>query len=210
VDQIGCGLLGAYRINESPRSQRIGDEWADTVVVRIRDQGPASRRSPLRFAAAMLAGLLAGGAVMVAGVSAWIGYNATLCARDQVSIVSALQKPLGPFRAGETLTFVVGTTFTLESAPLGTLRLFVLDDDVGAPAGERALIRGRGLSTFEASVRIPEHRPGYSQPGIVRLGVALFPAKNVHAPSAHHEFEIQIVPCDPVATGETAGQLCTV
>jgi len=209
VDQIGCGLLGAYRINESPRSQRIGDDWADTVVVRIRDQGPGSRRAPLRFAAAILAGLLAGGAVVVLGVSARIVHHTRLGARDQVTVVSALQKPPGPFRAGETVAFVVSATFALESAPLGTLRLFVLDGDVSTPAGQQALRRGRGLTNFEAPVKIPEHRPGYSQPGVVRLGVALFPARNVHAPSAHHELEIQIVPCDPMAAGETAGQLCT-
>jgi len=202
-------LLGVYRIRESPRAQRIGDEWAGTLVVRVKDLPAGSRRPALRFVAALVAGLAAVAVVVVLGATAWIGYLVHLGQRDHVDIVAAVQDPPGPFRAGDTVRFAVQTSVEFGSAPVGRLRLTVLDDDGASTAGEHGLVPGRGLIPFEAKVRIPEHRPGYAQPGVVRLGLALFPARNVEAPSALATFEIAIVPCDPLATGELEGQLCT-
>jgi len=202
-------LLGVYRIRESPRAQRIGDEWAGTLVVRLKNLPAGSRRSALRFVAALGAGVAASAVVVVLGATAWIGYLVHLGQRDHVEIVAALQDPPGPFRAGDTVRFRVQTSAEFGSAPMGRLRLVVLDGDAATPAGEHTLVPGRGLIPFEAKVKIPEHRPGYAQPGVVRLGLVLFPAQNVEAPSARDTFEIAIVPCDPLATGDLEGQLCT-
>ena len=52
VDQIAFGLVGIHKILNSPLQQRVGDEWAHTVVVRSKALAPGSRRSGWRFVAA--------------------------------------------------------------------------------------------------------------------------------------------------------------
>jgi uncharacterized RDD family membrane protein YckC len=208
IDQLAFGLVGAWRIDQSPRAQRIGDEWADTLVVRIAALPPGARRSTSRFVVATLAGVLAAGIVVVAIVSAWIVYEARLSAEDRVAIAAAVQEPAAPFRAGDTVTFLVRVQHNLRSARTGQLRLFSLDEGVSL-VGEQRIPAGLGLTTLVAPLKIPEYRPGYSQPGGLRLEVALFPARNERTPSARHEFELRIAPCGLKAGGEPTGDLCT-
>ena len=66
VDALFFGFVAYFKMSESPRRQRFGDVWGQTMVVRIADLDPGARRSSLRFVAAALAGMTAGGFVMFA------------------------------------------------------------------------------------------------------------------------------------------------
>ena len=47
IDGILLGLVGLANANNSPQKQRLGDEWADTIVVRTSSL-PAALRQPGR------------------------------------------------------------------------------------------------------------------------------------------------------------------
>lgn len=66
VDALFFGFVAARKMSESPRRQRIGDIWGQTMVVRIADLDPGARRSSLRFVTVALAGMAADGLVMFA------------------------------------------------------------------------------------------------------------------------------------------------
>ncbi|HKH45446.1 MAG TPA: RDD family protein [Thermoanaerobaculia bacterium] len=50
VDAFFFGLIAYSQMSKSPREQRLGDEWADTVVVHRRSAPHRSLRSGLHFA----------------------------------------------------------------------------------------------------------------------------------------------------------------
>lgn len=49
VDALFFGLIAASQMSKSPLKQRLGDDWADTVVVRRRSAPRHSLRSGLQF-----------------------------------------------------------------------------------------------------------------------------------------------------------------
>lgn len=63
VDTLFFGFVAYQKMAESARSQRIGDRWGRTMVVRIAALDPSERRSGLRFVAASAAGLMADGLI---------------------------------------------------------------------------------------------------------------------------------------------------
>jgi len=56
LDSFFFGLIGYSNARNSPRKQRVGDEWADTVVVRTRSLPAALRRSGKELFAAFAGG----------------------------------------------------------------------------------------------------------------------------------------------------------
>jgi uncharacterized RDD family membrane protein YckC len=56
-DTLFFGLIAAQRMSQSPLSQRYGDVWANTQVVRLSALGPDPGRSWLGFALAASYGL---------------------------------------------------------------------------------------------------------------------------------------------------------
>lgn len=65
LDALFVGFVAARAMQGSPRRQRIGDQWARTMVVRLKALRPESRRSGWRFAEAALAGLAADEAIIL-------------------------------------------------------------------------------------------------------------------------------------------------
>jgi len=49
IDALFFGLIAAGQMSKSPLKQRLGDDWADTVVVTRRSMPRRSRRSGLSF-----------------------------------------------------------------------------------------------------------------------------------------------------------------
>ena len=68
VDSFFFGLVAIHSMKGSPRRQRIGDKWADTMVVKLADVPPSARRSGWRFVVVALAALVADGALLFTGV----------------------------------------------------------------------------------------------------------------------------------------------
>lgn len=64
VDAMFFGLVAYHKMAQSARSQRVGDQWGRTMVVRIRELDPSRRRSGPRFVGASLAGLVADGLIV--------------------------------------------------------------------------------------------------------------------------------------------------
>lgn len=63
-DALFFGLVAEHSMSQTPRQQRYGDRWADTVVVRRRSVPPSSLRSFGRFALVMFLACLVDGAVV--------------------------------------------------------------------------------------------------------------------------------------------------
>src|SRR5262245_56678114 len=63
-DALFLRITAYHKMSESPRRQRYGDAWGRTQVVRLSSLQPGERRSWLRFAAAVTAGLTIDGAVL--------------------------------------------------------------------------------------------------------------------------------------------------
>jgi uncharacterized RDD family membrane protein YckC len=63
-DSLFFGLVAARRMGESPLSQRFGDVWGHTQVVRLSSLDAGVRRGWGRFALATTAGLAADGMVL--------------------------------------------------------------------------------------------------------------------------------------------------
>ena len=55
IDSLVCGLPALISMRGSPLSQRLGDKWAGTVVVRIRSLEGSRRRTGVCFLEATLA-----------------------------------------------------------------------------------------------------------------------------------------------------------
>lgn len=49
IDGLFFGLIAYSAMSQSPEEQRLGDQWAKTVVCERKDLPPASRRSLARF-----------------------------------------------------------------------------------------------------------------------------------------------------------------
>ncbi len=197
IDQFLCGLVGAHKILNSPQAQRIGDEWADTLVVRLRALDPASRRSGLRFLAAASTGVLACGSVAILATGLQIGRWAWLAAEDRLHIVAVRPKAKAPLQAGRSAVFVVSVTHTLKSAPAGRLRLSVVRGDDVVLQGTHHIEGGTGTTRIEGTATLPVSQPGYSDPPLPRFIVELYPASNEESPSAEHVVGLERVPCRP-------------
>jgi len=59
LDSLFFGIPAFSSMRRTPRQQRIGDRWANTIVVRRRSLQPNQRRSGLRFAVATFAAIVA-------------------------------------------------------------------------------------------------------------------------------------------------------
>lgn len=68
VDSLFFGIVAAGAMGNSRRQQRLGDQWADTVVVRIRSLPASERGKALRFAAALVGGIAADAIVLGSGI----------------------------------------------------------------------------------------------------------------------------------------------
>ena len=199
VDQMFFGLVGIHRILNSPDAQRIGDEWAGTLVVRIRDTDPGARPSARRFLGAAFSGLVACGLVALVSTGFVIGRFASQAARDGVRILSVTPKGNAPLRAGQPATFELSVEHTLASAGTGRLHLYVQYDDDVADHGSHAVKGANGTTRLEATANLPPSLPGYSDPPLPRFVVELYPGSNEESPSAEHVRELERVRCDPPA-----------
>jgi len=63
-DSLFFGFVAWRAMATSMRRQRVGDVWAHTMVVRLTELAPGTRRSGLAFVAAALAGTLLDGTVI--------------------------------------------------------------------------------------------------------------------------------------------------
>lgn len=207
VDQLFFGLVGIHRILQSSDAQRIGDEWADTLVVRFREAPPESRPSTRRFLAAGAAGLAGCGLVALVSTGFVIGRFASQTARDGVRILSVKPKGNAALHAGQPATFALSIGHTLASAPAGQLRLYVASDDDVTNHGIHAVTGASGTTRLEATATMPAALPGYSDPPLPRFIVELYPARNEESPSAEHVLELERVRCDPpdATPGREAG-----
>jgi uncharacterized RDD family membrane protein YckC len=67
VDMLFFGLVGYFAMREDPEQQRLGDEWADTIVCR-RDQVPsASQRTATQFVLGLLIAIAVDIALLMTG-----------------------------------------------------------------------------------------------------------------------------------------------
>ena len=65
-DSLFFGLVAEHSMKQSPRLQRYGDRWADTIVVRRRSQVVSHRRSFLRFTFVLVLAVTVDGLVLSA------------------------------------------------------------------------------------------------------------------------------------------------
>lgn len=75
VDGLFVGLIGYLNAKGCPRRQRVGDDWADTVVVRTRSVPAPLRRSGRELFAAAVGGFACDSIVLTLGyvLAFWIG-----------------------------------------------------------------------------------------------------------------------------------------
>lgn len=59
LDGLFFGLIAFLAMRKSPRQQRRGDQWADTVVVTRASAPRSALRTPMQFAGAFLVAVLA-------------------------------------------------------------------------------------------------------------------------------------------------------
>lgn len=70
IDGMFAGLVGYLSMKDSPLDQRLGDKWADTIVVR-RSSAPAGVvRPPSRFVGVFLLALFVDGLALAAAMLA--------------------------------------------------------------------------------------------------------------------------------------------
>jgi uncharacterized RDD family membrane protein YckC len=67
VDGIFFGLVGYFAMREDPEHQRLGDEWADTIVCKQVQVPPAGQRSGMQFALGFLLAVAADIALLMTG-----------------------------------------------------------------------------------------------------------------------------------------------
>jgi uncharacterized RDD family membrane protein YckC len=61
IDALFFGMVAASLMNDSPEKRRVGDQWAETRVVRRRSIPPSLRASTPRMLAALIAALITAG-----------------------------------------------------------------------------------------------------------------------------------------------------
>jgi uncharacterized RDD family membrane protein YckC len=64
IDSLFFGLIAYQQMKKSPRQQRLGDEWGDTIVVYRRSAPPRSLRSGLQFTGVIFFAMFADVAAM--------------------------------------------------------------------------------------------------------------------------------------------------
>jgi uncharacterized RDD family membrane protein YckC len=67
VDILFFGLVGYFAMREDPEQQRLGDEWADTIVSKRTQVPSASQRSGTQFVVGLLFGIAADMALLMTG-----------------------------------------------------------------------------------------------------------------------------------------------
>ena len=67
IDGLFFGIIAYFAIQSEPTRQRLGDQWAKTVVVRAATLPSEQRKTHLGFAAAITLACLANGVVLAAG-----------------------------------------------------------------------------------------------------------------------------------------------
>lgn len=191
VDQMVCGLVGFLRIRGSPLAQRFGDEWADTVVVRLRDLEPARRRSALRFAGATLAAALASAAIAFAVMLARVEHGASRAGSDSVKVVRAVMED-GAAAARRSVRVVVD--YSLGSAERGTLRCVAAQDgEVRAEEIVPVALGARSKVVVLVVPLSPAGGPGYPDRPL-EIVAALLPEENTDSPSATDSALLPLAP----------------
>ena len=200
VDQLFFGLVGAHRILQSSRAQRVGDEWAGTMVVRLGAVDAASRRSTARFLAATGAALSAVAALGTIVVGLQVGRTARLAGQDRVEIVAVRPARDARLVGGQPARFSLTVSHTLQSARDGRLLVYVVHgEDEPQLQGTFSIRGGSGRTDVAGSARLPASQPGYSDPALPYFVAELYPAKNESSASAFHVFELERRPCPDAA-----------
>ena len=195
VDQMFFGLVGAHFIHNDPKAQRLGDQWADTMVVRIDELEPSSRRSTGRLVLATVVGLAAAAGVAFLSFGAQVAYGARAAAADRVKILDVVLLPDQEPSPGGRANFAVRVRHDLSSVPRGTLGLLVLGEEDFTPTGGRThVIRGGGTVTLRERLSVPSV-PAAPGSFVVRLAVGLYPALNEEAPSAFDAYDVEMIAC---------------
>ena len=68
-DAFFFGMVAYSAMSRSPKRQRVGDSWGETMVIRRSALPPSARRSWLRFAGATVTGIVADGFAMTMEVA---------------------------------------------------------------------------------------------------------------------------------------------
>lgn len=206
VDQLFFGLVGAHRILQSSRAQRVGDEWAGTMVVRLGAVEPASRRSAPKFLAATGAALAAAAALGTIVVGLQIVRSARLARQDRVEIVAVRPARDARLVGGQPARFSLTVSHTLRSRSDGRLLVYVVHgEEEPQLQGTFSIRGGSGRTDVAGTARLPESQPGYSDPALPYFVVELYPAKNEASASAIHVFGLERRPCPDAAV---AHEIC--
>jgi uncharacterized RDD family membrane protein YckC len=67
IDILFFGLVGYFAMREDPEQQRLGDEWADTIVCKRADVPSTSQRTGTQFALGLSLGIAADVALLMTG-----------------------------------------------------------------------------------------------------------------------------------------------
>jgi uncharacterized RDD family membrane protein YckC len=67
VDGMFFGLVGYFAMREDPEQQRLGDEWADTIVCKRTQVLSTSQRTGMQFVLGLLLGIAVDMALMMTG-----------------------------------------------------------------------------------------------------------------------------------------------
>lgn len=68
VDAMFFGLIGYWRMRDTVEQQRLGDEWAHTIVFNRSDVPAESKQSTMRFVLGLVLGIFADAAVLMMGL----------------------------------------------------------------------------------------------------------------------------------------------
>jgi uncharacterized RDD family membrane protein YckC len=68
VDTLFFGLVGYFAMREDPEQQRLGDEWADTIVSNRTQVPSTSQRTGMQFVVGLLFGIAADIALLMTGL----------------------------------------------------------------------------------------------------------------------------------------------
>jgi uncharacterized RDD family membrane protein YckC len=67
IDALFFGLVGYFAMREDPEQQRLGDEWADTIVCKRTQVPSSSQRTGMQFVLGLLFGIAADMALLMIG-----------------------------------------------------------------------------------------------------------------------------------------------